>query len=54
MLSKAIVQDDRLIMAITGEADKGITLKYNLIILKSKNTANNGKISEKSWKEKLQ
>ena len=40
-------------MAITGEADKGATLKDNLIILKSKTTENTGKITEKSWKEKF-
>ena len=53
VLSKVIVQDGRLIVAITGEADNGVTLKDNLIILKSRATGNTGKITEKSWKEKF-
>jgi type IV pilus assembly protein PilY1 len=51
VLSKVIVQGDRLIMGISGEADKGITSKDNLIILKSEATGDTGKITEESWKE---
>ena len=51
VLSKVIVQDNMLIMGISGEADKGITSKDNLIILKSTQKGGTGKITEESWKE---
>ena len=38
-------------MGISGEADKGIASKDNLIILKSTATGGTGKITEESWKE---
>ena len=51
VLSKVIVQDNRLIMGISGEADKGITSKDNLIMIKSEAKGSTGKITEESWKE---
>ena len=51
VLSKVIVQDNRLIMGISGEADKGITSEDNLIILESTQKGGTGKITEESWKE---
>ena len=38
-------------MGISGEADKDITSKDNLIILKSTQKGDTGKITEESWKE---
>ena len=51
VLSKVIVQGDKLIMGISGEADKGITTQDNLIILESQAKGSTGKITEESWKE---
>ncbi len=49
--SEVIVQDNRLIIGISGEADENIESKGNLIILKSTSTGDIGKITEESWKE---
>jgi type IV pilus assembly protein PilY1 len=49
--SEVIVQDNRLIIDISGEADENIESKGNLIILKSTSTGDIGKITEESWKE---
>ena len=51
VLSKVIVQDNMLIIGISGEADKGIASKDNLIILESTQKGGTGKITEESWKE---
>jgi len=49
--SKVIVQDDSLIIGISGEVDENIESKDNLIILKSTSTGDIGKITNEGWKE---
>ena len=51
VLSKVIVQDDNLIIGISGEADKSVSTKDNLISIKSGQTATSGKIILEGWKE---
>ena len=51
VLSKVIIQDDNLIIGISGEADKSVSTKDNLISLKSSQKANSGKIKLEGWKE---
>jgi len=51
VLSKVIVQDDNLIIGISGEADKSVSTKDNLISIKSSQKANSGKIILEGWKE---
>ena len=51
VLSKVIVQGDNLIIGISGEADKSISTKDNLISIKSSQKANSGKINLEGWKE---
>ena len=49
--SGLIVQGDNLVISISGEADKGITSKDNLILIKSEAKGSTGKITKESWKE---
>ena len=51
VLSKVIVQNNNLILGISGEADKSISTKDNLISLISSQTTNSGKINIEGWKE---
>ena len=51
VLSKVIVQDDNLIIGISGEADKSISTKDNLISIKSDQKSRSGAINIESWKE---
>ena len=51
VLSKVIVQDDNLIIGISGEADKSISTKDNLISIKSDQKTSSGAINIEGWKE---
>jgi type IV pilus assembly protein PilY1 len=51
VLSKVIVRDNILIIGISGEADKGINAKDNLISIKSTQKSLNKKITIEGWKE---
>ena len=51
VLSKVIIQDDNLIIGISGEADKSLSTKDNLISVKSSQKTTSGKISLEGWKE---
>ena len=51
VLSKVIIQDDNLIIGISGEADKSVSTKDNLISLKSSQKSTSGKINLEGWKE---
>ena len=51
VLSKLIVQDDNLIIGISGEADKSISTKDNLIIIKSGKKPTSIQINTEGWKE---
>ncbi|MBT6170008.1 MAG: hypothetical protein HOH98_04585, partial [Flavobacteriaceae bacterium] len=51
VLSKVIIQDDNLIIGISGEADKSVSTKDNIISLKSSQKATSGKIKLEGWKE---
>ena len=51
MLSKVIIQDDNLVVGISGEAEKGINSKENVISLKSDQKSSGKLINNESWKE---
>tara|TARA_B100001057_G_scaffold500292_1_gene614577 strand:+ start:1037 stop:4837 length:3801 start_codon:yes stop_codon:yes gene_type:complete len=51
VLSKVIIQDDNLIVGISGEAEKDINSKENVISLKSDQKSSGNLINEESWKE---
>ena len=46
-----IIQDDNLIIGISGEAEKSVSTKDNIISLKSSQKATSGKIKLEGWKE---
>ena len=51
VLSKVIMQDGNLILGISGEAEKGINSKDNIISIKSTQKSSNQIITKESWKE---
>ena len=51
VLSKVIIQDDNLVVGISGEAEKGVNSKENVISLKSDQKSSGNFINEESWKE---
>ena len=51
VLSKVLVYDDILIVGISGEAEKGIEAKDNLITIKSTQKSSSQKITDEVWKE---